>query len=484
MIWMALGVGLLIILLGAPALVDPIRKATARREAAAAARAADEAQRKRDALAAQQQAELLWNNSPDRAGLREYLRYIAKMKMPLEHDVNERQRRYDQRGEQVKQHLSGYRDNKIPSAAYRLLVLIGLIFFLAVFGLGITLDYLIFRGLHPSGSMALPFGLACLAVLGITIGSVMMFGAARHHLLPHTATPYFRRVVMVGGAMLAVGVASYMAVIAPNRSYPAGAAKISTAEQVLHADQSAQPPVGQQVIALDQAAVAQARADLARAQQVDRLSAAALAFIEIPLSEAAVLGGELLILYLAIFRRERARQQHQQATDALQQANARFMAELTQVLVAHGHDEEAVRRILSRFARMNAPVSGQLTSNGTAAAPGPAGLPGGGGNPGGTPGAPPGGPAGSATGGGSAAPGAPGLPTQGNPGASPPGGTPANPAITIIPPAGPAAGAGPAPSGGTSQGPLSGVPTAVPTAAPAGMTPAAGLSAAEFDETD
>jgi type II secretory pathway pseudopilin PulG len=468
MIWMVVGAGLLIILLGAPALVDPIRKATARREAAAAARAADEAQRKRDALAAQQQAELLWNNSPDRAGLREYLRYIAQVKMRLEHAVDERQRRHDQRVEQVQHHLSGYRDNKLPSAAYRLLVLIGLIFFLAVFVLGIALDYLIFRGLHPSGTMILPLGLACLAVLGITVGSIMMLGAARHQLL-HSATPYFQRVVMVGGAILAVGVATYMAVIAPNRSYPAGEAKIAAAEQTLQADQSAQPPVGQQVITLDQTAVTQAKANLAHAQQVDRLSAAALAFIEIPLSEAAVLGGELAMLYTAIFRRERARQAQQQAASALQQANARFMAQLTQVLVDHGHDEEAVRRILTRFARMNTPVSGQLTSGAVPTPANPGGpAPGGGGTPGGTPGGPAGNPAGNPAGGGTAgfAPsGPPGWPTQGHPGVPAPGGTPVTPAINVIPPAGPVTGAG-------------------PVTAPTGTAPIVGLPAAEFDETE
>ena len=177
--------------------------------------------------------------------------------------------------------------------------------------------------------------------------------AKRHDLLPRKTSHYYRQVVILGGGLLAVCIAGYMMMIAPNRSYPAGQAAIAQAEQVLQADQSAIPASSPQLIALDQSAVSQAKANLARAQQVDRLSAGALAFVEIPLSEAAVLGGELLVLYLAVAGREQARQVKQRAEDAVAQRDARFVAELTQILINQGRGEESVRRIIDRGNAMN-----------------------------------------------------------------------------------------------------------------------------------
>jgi hypothetical protein len=445
MIWFGLGVLLLSVLFGGPALTAAIRRQTARRAAAAAARQAAEEEREHRAREAQQQVELLWRNSPDRAGVGEFLRFIA-MRTRLDQVANEARRRRDQLTELVAHYQSRYPGGRLPSARYRLVVMAGAVLFLGVFALAITLDYLIFRGLHPTGSVVLPFALACLAVVGITVGSVVMFGAKRHDLLPENIGTYYRQVIVLGGGLLAVCVAGYMMVIAPYRSYPAGEAAITRAEQVLQADQSAVPPASPQLIKVDSTAVSQAQANLAHAQAVDRLSAGALALIEIPLSEAAVLGGELLVLYLAIARRERARQEYQQAEDEVERANTRFIAELTQILISHGHNEESVRRITDRVSAMNAAPNGRPVLVGG----GPAGP--------GQPGAP--GAAGAA-----GAPGAPTIPVvpQGGP-------VPGGPAVTTIPPSAPVAGN---PAGGPGA-----------AGAPAEMAAIVRLPEAENDQTE
>src|SRR5689334_16567990 len=112
-------------------------------------------------------------------------------------------------------------------AASRLITQAGLALFLAVVALEIAVDYLIFRGLHPSGTGVLPLALACLAVVGIATGSVLTFDASRGRLLLVETSLYVRRIVVLGGAMLAVGIAAYMVAIAPYRSYSVGEAHIS-----------------------------------------------------------------------------------------------------------------------------------------------------------------------------------------------------------------------------------------------------------------
>jgi hypothetical protein len=454
MIWLGLGLLLASILFGGPALAAVVRSEMARRRQAAEDRRREEEERRQQARDAQQQVEYIWRNSPDRAGVGEYLRYLT-VKTPLEQVANEAGRLLAQYSEKVRHCLSRYPGGNPPSTRYRLVVLVGLVFFLGAIALAITLDYLIFRGLHPTGTMLLPLGLACVAVLGITVGSVIMFGAKRHDLLPPGISDYYRQVIILGGALLALSVAGYMIAIAPNRSAPAGQAAITRAEQVLQADESAVPPSSPQLIAVDQQAVTQAKANLARAQQVDRLSAAALALVEIPLSEAAVLGGELLALHLAVARRERARREQQQAQDAVVQADTRFVAELTQILIRYGHNEESVRRIVDRVNAMNPAASGQQIVFGGAggSASGPAGSSG----PGGPVSPPPGGPGGTGGPGGPAGPGGAGGPGAaggaGGPAGPPPvtviphgGPVPGGPTGTVVPPGGP--GPGSAPAGG------------------------------------
>jgi hypothetical protein len=435
MIWLGLGFLLLSILFGGPALARVINNDMARRRQAAEDRRHQEEesrQRTRDAL---QQVEYIWRNSPDRAGVGEYLRYRV-VQTPLVQAADEAGRRLAQYTQQVEHHLSRYPGNKPPSTRYRLVVLAGLVLFLGAIGLATTLDFLIFRGLHPTGTVLLPFGLACVAVMGITVGSVIMFGAKRHDLVPQDVSNYYRQVIILGGALLALCIAGYMVAIAPNRSAPAGQAAIARAEQVLQADKSAVPSSSPQLIALDQQAVTQAKANLARAQQVDRLSAAALAFVEIPLSEAAVLGGELLVLYVAIARRERARQEEQQAKDEVARADNRFVAELTQILINHGHNEESVRRIIDRVNAMNPSSSDQpIAFGGVGGAGGPGAVgppgPGGAGSPAG-PGSP-------GTTGGPAGPGGPPPVTFVPLGGPVPGG----PTGTVVPPGGPGPGSPP-----------------------------------------
>jgi hypothetical protein len=440
MIGLGLGLLLLSILFGGPALAAVGRQQRARQRAAAEARRRAEEERRQRALDAQHQVELIWRNSPDRAGVGEYLRYLS-VRAPLDQAASEAERQLKQRRDQVDQVIARYPGGRYPSTRYQLVVLTGFVFFLGTFALAITLDYLIFRGLHPAGTMLLPFALACLAVMGITVGSIILLGARRHDLLPDTISDYYRQVIIVGGGLLVACIAGYMVFIAPNRSYPAGEAAIIKAEQVLQADQSAQPPPTQQLLDVDRAAVSQAKARLARAQQVDRLSAGALVLVEIPLSEAGVLGGELLILYAAVARRERARRDHQRAQDAVARADARFIAELTQILINHGHNEESVRRIIDRVSAMNAAPNGRQIQVG-------------------------GGPAGPASPG---APG-PGYPGPGHPGTPPPGG----------PGSGPAPGAPPASPVGPHGGPVPGGPVVnvVPAAGPAPGGPAAGAGAA------
>lgn len=296
----------------------------------------------------------LWTQFPETAGVGETLTYKARVQVGLLQEAQERNLGLEQREQQVQHRRQHIRDGKPVTAGYRLRALAGLVLFLAVLVLGIVLDYLIFRGLHPTGTRLLPIALACLAVIGITTGSVLFLDANRHHLVPASATPYHRRVLALGGAMLAAGIVVYMVVIAPYRSYQAGEARITQAQQQLASDQSevlaGAGGSNAELIAADTQAVARARADLAQAQRVDRWSAAALGVLEIPLAEAGFLGAELLLLDFAVARREIARRRNQRANNAVQQADNTFIDALHQTLVRHGHTnaDDLIPRIIAR----------------------------------------------------------------------------------------------------------------------------------------
>jgi hypothetical protein len=347
--------GVLAILLGAPALVDPCRRALARRAQARADRELDQQRGRADQLRRQHELDRLWREEPDLAGVGERLAYSHAVQLPLEHQVREQRHQLGQQSARVDQIKSEQHDGKPLTVAYKAIVGIGIAAFAFAVVLAIMLDYLIFRGLHPTGTALLPAALACLAVLGIAVGSVAFLSAWRHGLLSSSTTAYVRRVVTLGGAMLAIGVALYMTTIAPYRSAPAGDRQIDTAVQVLAADQSAIPANPPLLIAEDKLKLARARSDLVHAQQVDRLSAAVLAFIEIPLSEAAILGWGMLMLEFAVLRREQRRRGLQRAENALEVANTRFSATMMAILIAHGHGEEVFRQIQQRLAQIAAP---------------------------------------------------------------------------------------------------------------------------------
>ena len=342
----------LLALFGLPALVGPARAWKARREAAVAARAAEAERQRQRQEHERQETERIWRETPDLAGLGEYLRYQHRMQTPLRHKVEGAEQQYSQRAQDVTARQAALRDGKPVTTPYRVLVFVGLGLFLAVFALAMALDYLIFHGLHPKGTWVLPLGLAALAVVGITVGSVVLLGGTRHRLIPEHITPYGKRVVLMGAGLLVGGIIIAMAVIAPNRSYLGGQEQINTAVRQLSLDQTAQPPVGPDVISADNAAITQAKANLARAEQVDRLSAIVLALIEIPLSEAAILGAELLLFDAAVRRRDSAQQELAAAKQKLEGAQIFFMSELARILVAHGHDEDAVRQMRERYARL------------------------------------------------------------------------------------------------------------------------------------
>jgi hypothetical protein len=349
--------GLAAILFGAPALVDPARHAAARRADARTRREAASARLKQEAAAVKAALTRLWTQFPETAGVGETLTYKARVQVALLQEAQERNLEFDQREQQVQNRRQHIRDGNALTTGYRLRVLVGLVLFLIVFALGIVLDYLIFRGLHPTGTRLLPLALACLAVIGITTGSVLFLDANRHHLVPASASPYHRRVIALGGAMLAAGIVVYMVVIAPYRSYQAGETRITQAQQQLASDQSEVLVGGgsnAELIAADTQAVARARADLAQAQRIDRWSAAALGVLEIFLAEAGFLGAELLLLDLAVARRDLARRRSQQANNALQQADNTFIDALYQTLVRHGHTnaDDVIPRILARVVRL------------------------------------------------------------------------------------------------------------------------------------
>src|SRR6476620_4241789 len=111
-----------------------------------------------------------------------------------------------------------------------------------------------------------------------------------------------------------------MITIAPYRSAVAGQARIDLRNSILRDALTSTPPAPAAVVAQDRQELARARSDLKEAQRVDQLSAATLAFLEIPLTEGAVLGASLLALDLARRRRDRADEASLEATAAVNAA--------------------------------------------------------------------------------------------------------------------------------------------------------------------
>jgi hypothetical protein len=376
MIWFLIAGAALAVLFAAPAVPEAARAAAAQRDRARQRRAEDQQRREQEARERIRQAQQIWLDAPDLAGFREYEQYEAQVRTPLQQASDEAARQFGQVDQAVGRHQARFHDGEPPRAGYQLIVLVGLAAFVAVFILGITLDYLIFRGLHPTGAVALPFGLACVAMIGITVGSVLLFGAKRHHLVPESATPYFRRMAILFGGMLAVGIAGYMAFIAPNRSYMNLEPAIVTDQEALTAAQHSVPAAPPGVVQADATQLADDQARLNRAEDVDRASALALGAIEIPLAEVAVLAGVVVIFRILLVRRERARRAQQDTADAVAQADARFIAALTAQLVGNGHDEQEIQQTLARVRRLGKMLADHADPGAAAPGPGPGPAPG------------------------------------------------------------------------------------------------------------
>lgn len=390
----------------------------------AAARRADAREQRRAAREAQQQAvrdeqqrvENLWRYHPDLAGLTEWLHFWHRRRGPLERDEAEANAYLKQREAEFGALVADRGGNERVSAGYRFLVLGALAMFPVVFCLGLALDFLIFRGLHP-GKVLLPFGLASLAVLGIMIGSVLFLGTGRHQLVPASASDYAKLAFPVFGLLLVGGVVSYMTAIAPYRSAASGEQAINKQINILQAVETETPKATAQVITVDEQAVAQARASLKEAQLVDRLSAALLAVLEIPLTEGAVMGAELLAFDRARRRRDQAQQGVTDVTRDVNDAEADFNNRLMGAMAARGHDESVVYRIRLRIRNLHAAWMDQ---------PPPGALPPGNGSGPGNGAVPPG-------------PVAGGWPAAGVPaaGSATVPGTPTQPITTVDPDAGP-----------------------------------------------
>ena len=303
----------------------------------------------------------LWRDSPDLAGLAEALRYRQRQ-TENKHRVIETELQLQEHTEQANRLLGRLPEGKPATVGYRIIVLTGLFFFLAVFGTGLRLDYLIFRALHPAGTIWLPLGLACLAIIGITTGTAIAFGSYRHQLVPATSSRAVRNTVAASGAVFAVLIAVYLAIIAPYRSYATGENSIRQAQRVLAADQTSVPRAPRLVLTADMQAIAAAKANLAEAQVVDRLSVGVLALLEIPLAEAAILASELLAADVAEQRRKNAGRRHRLAAEEMERDDRRFDAELMSLLVDHGHGEDIIEDIARRVRRVQSSETRMLSA--------------------------------------------------------------------------------------------------------------------------
>jgi hypothetical protein len=461
-----IAVGLVFLL---PAVVLQARRAAAQRAEARQQQQAALARQEQANRAKQQSRDDLWRNDPDRAGLSEWLHYVDHRRGPLESNQAEANAYLTRQEEEVKAEVERRGGSERVPTGHRLLVLAALIAFFVVVCVGIALDYLIFRGLHP-GKFLLPLGLSFLAVLGIMTGSVIFLSAGRHKLVPAPASDYAKLALRIFGFLLAGGIALYMTAIAPYRSAGAGQQAIDNAYNTLQSAETAVPALPAAEITLDKQNLARAQAILKEAQVVDRLSAAALAFLEIPLTEGAVLGGELLAFDLARRRRDRAQQAVMDVIREITAADAQFNNRLVAELTARGHDESVIYRIVRRIGNLNAAWAGLL--------PSPSSLPQGGqsnsaGGPGSLGGPPTGGPVPGGPG--------PGVPTV--PGGPAPVSTvPGGPAPVSTVPGGPAP-VSTVPGGPAPVSTVPSITTIDPATGPPAMAPVVHLAPEESDLT-
>jgi hypothetical protein len=427
-----------------PAVPPAMRMAKDQRAAAAAKREAERQRHEQEAEEAKREHERVWREEPGNAVLRERLLYEAQVQVPLDQTAGEAQVQLGQLDGAIQRHEAGFHHGAggRPGLAYQIVVLTLLGLAVAVFVLGAILDYLIFRGLHPGGSVLIPAGLSGVVIIAVMVGSFLAISAQRHGLIPAHWSEYFRIFARLFGVLLAVGAVTCMTYYAPARSYLADEPKIVTDQATVAQLKTAVAPdaatAQANAAALNAAetTLANDQATLHKAQLLDRVSAGVLGALEIPLTEAAILGAELIAFRVLLRRREQARQDRQEAVDQVAHADARFTAQTNATLIGFGHDHRAYAEGLARLRELSYFL--KLHANGGHA--------------------PGGGPAG-ASGLGAAAP----PDTPGNPG------TPANPGATGTP-GGPGAGAAPgyAPRGTGGGTPVHPVPSAAPLGSNAG----------------
>jgi hypothetical protein len=472
------------VLFAGPAAPMALRAAKAQR----AKREEERQRRELEAAEAKRQGERIWEEEPGNAVLRERLMFESQARLPLEHAANEAELQVGQLDGAIQRHESSFNKGSggRPGLAYQIVVvgLLGLA--VVVFVLGAILDYLIFRGLHPGGSVLIPAGLAGVVIIAVMVGSFVAISAKRHGLIPPEWNEYFTYFARVFGALLAIGAVICMIYYAPARSYLADEPHIVTDQaavaQLRHAvaPDAATQQANAAALQAAEATLASDQATLHKAQQLDRVMAGILGTLEIPLTEAAVLGGALIAFRMLLRRRDQAGQDHREASSNLDQAEARFTAVTNATLMEHGHDHRAYGEGLARLRELGYFL--KLHANG--------GQP-----PGAAPGAP-GGPgslgAGSAQG--------PQGPAPGGPGAAGPRvvpgavvGSPQQPQAPASPPAPPGPGAGGLQ--GTQGATVPVVPTIplqtvvppapiIPVASPGQGGPVTTLPSTEFDETE
>jgi hypothetical protein len=425
------------VLLGGPAMPMAARSVKQQRVAAAARRKEERERQQREAEEAREERERIWRDEPGNAVLRERLTFQARAGDRLNHAIREAKLKVDQIDGAIQRHEGDFRKGPggRPGLAYQIVVLTLLGVAVAVFVLGAILDFLIFRGLHPGGSVLIPVGLSGVVIIAVMVGSFLAISAQRHGLIPASWNEYFTLFARLFGAALAVSAVACMIYYAPARSYLADQGNIAKDQalvaQLTHAvapDAAAQ----QASAAALQAAKDQLASDettLHKAQLLDRVSAGVLGALEIPLTEVAILGGQLIAFRILLRRREEARQEHDDAATVRVQAEDQFVATMYTTLTRFGHDHRAYGEGLTRLRDLNAIIRRHQPQPGG----NPGGLGAGGGPSGPTPSGPGGGP----------------YSGPGGPGAG--GGTPVNP----VPPPSPS-GAG---SAATAPAPSVGQPT-------------------------
>jgi hypothetical protein len=323
------------------------RRAASGKEARTArARETADAQAKKDADEARQEA--LWESNPTVPGVADNLDYRANAREKRLQAEDRAADAVDEAIGTLDDRMGAVRDGKVVSRGYVTLVLGGLTLFVTIGAVATGLDYLVFRGLHPDSGWPMALGLALIAVVALTVGSIVALAVGRHR---EGASTYSRRLFATAGVALCVAATVYVASVAPYRSAREGNAKIATAEARLRDAESAVPKIAVEV-SQAAAAVRDAQRNLKDAQRIDRISAVALAVLEVPLAESAILGWELVLVGMARRRHKRALKAYRAAVGTVDLMDARYLAELTKRLAQYGHGPDVAQLIIETGQRV------------------------------------------------------------------------------------------------------------------------------------